>query len=475
MGLWGYLLICLISGLICGFIAESIAANRGMNGGFWWGFWLTVIGIIVVAVRPNDSRPMYTPSSSSSNSSNTSARSTNNTSASVSAPSTLVLTEKQKSFKRVYTAPENLYTPGSPIIIVEGALLKDEQTKRISALLKMKNISAKTIKAVKVKIWPQDTVNMPLGDPITHEYLDMEIPRDVEFGQEEELPLPDDTTRAFRIEVLRVAFTDNSFWSASEQELKSIPKCRPLQDVLKDYQLINQYKLEYGQTAAFLPQKAEDLWFCTCGAVNKNEETVCHKCGNHLDSLHEINVEELEAAKEKRLEEERKEQLRIETEKRIAQEIAQKKKEEEERLAQERRDEEEKLALVAAKKAKAAKKIKRFNWLAAIPVILIVIAMILINLKEEMQIPLYILGLLFVALPFFLLLHIFLAARIISFRNHNRDIIILSKTSFGLGCIFIIIEVLILWVILRGENTSILESYLSLVRACMNMLKALGK
>ena len=45
----------LFTGLICGFISMAIASSRNMKGGFWWGALLGIIGIIVVAVRPNDS------------------------------------------------------------------------------------------------------------------------------------------------------------------------------------------------------------------------------------------------------------------------------------------------------------------------------------------------------------------------------------------------------------------------------------
>ena len=48
--IFGYL----VSGLIFGFICVGIASSRGMSGGFLWGFFLGVIGVIIVAVRPNE-------------------------------------------------------------------------------------------------------------------------------------------------------------------------------------------------------------------------------------------------------------------------------------------------------------------------------------------------------------------------------------------------------------------------------------
>lgn len=43
-----YIIFC----LVCGLITYSMNKNKGYDGGFWWGFFLTIIGIIVVALRP---------------------------------------------------------------------------------------------------------------------------------------------------------------------------------------------------------------------------------------------------------------------------------------------------------------------------------------------------------------------------------------------------------------------------------------
>ena len=44
----------LIVGVICGFVCIYIASSRGMEGGFLWGFFLGIIGIAIVALKPND-------------------------------------------------------------------------------------------------------------------------------------------------------------------------------------------------------------------------------------------------------------------------------------------------------------------------------------------------------------------------------------------------------------------------------------
>lgn len=45
-------IIAIIAGIICGSITKSMNEAKGYEGGFAWGFWLSIIGIIVVAVRP---------------------------------------------------------------------------------------------------------------------------------------------------------------------------------------------------------------------------------------------------------------------------------------------------------------------------------------------------------------------------------------------------------------------------------------
>ena len=57
-------------------------------------------------------------------------------------------------FEKLYSLPCSLYAPNSPVIIVAGVLLKDTQTGRVLAQLKLKNISPKTIKAVTISVVP---------------------------------------------------------------------------------------------------------------------------------------------------------------------------------------------------------------------------------------------------------------------------------------------------------------------------------
>ena len=54
----------LVGAVIWGVVTKKINESKGYYGGFWWGFFLGVIGVIVVAVKP-DNRS-YTSQSDSS-------------------------------------------------------------------------------------------------------------------------------------------------------------------------------------------------------------------------------------------------------------------------------------------------------------------------------------------------------------------------------------------------------------------------
>ena len=109
-------------------------------------------------------------------------------------------------YSKLSALPENLYSTGAPVIIAAGALLKDNQTGKVLAQLKIRNIQDKAIKAATVTLTPLDTVNQPLGGTVDHQYLDLSAARDTDFGQKVPVFLPDQATRAFSISVAQVIF-----------------------------------------------------------------------------------------------------------------------------------------------------------------------------------------------------------------------------------------------------------------------------
>ena len=60
-------------------------------------------------------------------------------------------------YTRLFSLPGSLYTPKAPLLIMAGALLKDNVTGQVLAQVKYKNLGAKPIKALTVSLQALDT------------------------------------------------------------------------------------------------------------------------------------------------------------------------------------------------------------------------------------------------------------------------------------------------------------------------------
>ena len=110
--------------------------------------------------------------------------------------------------------------------IAAGVLQKDNQSGRVFVQLKLYNLQAKQIKAASVKIYPQDTIGQPLGEPLEYQYLDLSVQRDDNFGSQTPVMMPEAKTRAFAVSVQEVIFADNSVWQAAPEAAKVCQKTK---------------------------------------------------------------------------------------------------------------------------------------------------------------------------------------------------------------------------------------------------------
>ena len=204
-------------------------------------------------------------------------------------------------YSRLFTLPENLYTVGSPVIIAAGTLLKDTQTGNIVAQLKLQSISNKAIKAVKVKLDLFDTAEKPLGESVVHDYLDLNVARDVEFGQKNPVMVPNVKARSYKASVAEVVFVDRSVWTEADGNWE--PLSKPSRLAFADYELQKQFEIKFGGGSMYEAKAEKDLWHCTCGALNRDGE-MCHICHNTLLALQTLDISALEKEKDARLAEE---------------------------------------------------------------------------------------------------------------------------------------------------------------------------
>ncbi|MBR6353877.1 MAG: hypothetical protein IKS25_07090 [Oscillospiraceae bacterium] len=203
-------------------------------------------------------------------------------------------------YTRLFTLPSDLYTAGSPLVIAAGALLKDTQTGRVLAQLKLRSISDQRIRAVKLRVIGYDVSQAVLCEE-EHQYLDLDVKRDTLFGAKEAILLPSSAVRSFTAELLAVYFTDGTSYLYEDSRWESLPAQEDLTVRLFDAELIRQYRLETSEKSRYVPLETRDLWLCSCGEINHPFEC-CHRCGVDLDSLNRLlDVDVLRESKNQRL------------------------------------------------------------------------------------------------------------------------------------------------------------------------------
>ena len=206
-------------------------------------------------------------------------------------------------YSRLFTLPENLYAIGSPVVIAAGTLLKDNQTGKIVAQIKLRSISDKSIRAVKVRLDLFDTAGNPIGNRVEYEYLDLNAARDLEFGQKNPVFIAESKARSYEAAVVSIVFTDRTTWTASDAKWEPLPKQKTLDKVLINAELIKQYKITVCGDVSYYPMEEKNLWYCTCGALNHKDEH-CHVCGRTLFELQIIDLARLKRDRDARLAEE---------------------------------------------------------------------------------------------------------------------------------------------------------------------------
>ena len=120
-------------------------------------------------------------------------------------------------YYRLFSLAENLHTEGSPVVISAGALLRDSVTGKVLAQLKFRNISRKTIIAVKVRILALDSAKSLLKGVDSFSYLDLSVCPGGEFGQNVPVVLPDTATRSFAVEILSAVAGDGTVFEITGQ------------------------------------------------------------------------------------------------------------------------------------------------------------------------------------------------------------------------------------------------------------------
>lgn len=192
-------------------------------------------------------------------------------------------------YEKVFTLTPMLYTENSPVIIEAGALQKDNVNGNVIAQLKFKSISAKVIKALTVKIVLLDVSGNPIGEEIEHQYLDLSVQRNENFGSKEAVLLSDNTTRAFSVFVTKIVFDDNTSIVLENSEWSELPQQNSID---LDTTEIDYFYKKFSVKNPKQTFRYKDLWLCSCGTINHDSEEKCCCCNNACDEMLNIDYEE---------------------------------------------------------------------------------------------------------------------------------------------------------------------------------------
>lgn len=197
-------------------------------------------------------------------------------------------------YKIIYSAPKDLYTEGSPVIIKEGGLVRDIKNGNMLCQFKFINISEKTVKRINC-FAVTDTDS-------TEGYEDgLFCARDMEFSVS--IPLGGFDYQRVSVDIKEIVFTDGSIWSPpANSRWAEISGPETLEDYLCDEDLVREFRAHF-EEGVYYPLEEGDVWYCTCGALNHAGEGACHSCNRTLASLKRYGVVELKniVAKQKRL------------------------------------------------------------------------------------------------------------------------------------------------------------------------------
>lgn len=219
-------------------------------------------------------------------------------------------------YERLYLNEQKLYFHDSGIIISAQSILKDNKTSGVIAQIKYQNIFTKVVSAVFVDVIAYDIAGNKLERIQNYQYLDLKVKRDEYFGSQVPIKLANSNARKIDILVKQVIYEDGTIWSCTGNDVIIIPN---YEKISEDKGICEQAKITLGDKAEYKHQEIDNLWVCTCGSINLENEERCHRC-NVLKSVlvHNTPVVLMEKLK-KRLDEEY-EAEQVAKEKRLAEE-----------------------------------------------------------------------------------------------------------------------------------------------------------
>lgn len=146
-------------------------------------------------------------------------------------------------YSRIYTLPGNLYSDNAPVIIAAGALLKDNQTGKLLAQLKIQNLDAHIVTGISLSFVLFNADGEPIGNPFVYHYNDISVEENCFFGQKEPVVLPMCDANSYQVNIQSVILSGNKVWE-QEREWKQLPEDANIADIKQTLNAANQREEE---------------------------------------------------------------------------------------------------------------------------------------------------------------------------------------------------------------------------------------
>ena len=200
----------------------------------------------------------------------------------------------ESKYKILHKDDSVRYQAQSPVLIEVNALVLNEETGKKHGQIKFKSLTRKKIIQLKAKIKLLDVAGRELGE-IEKYYLDLSVGFNAEFGGNNAFAIKEKNVREFVPIVTEVCFEDGSVWTSSSAEWSRIKPQEKLDEKFST-ESIEQFKKEKCKKALYVYSEHEDLWRCSCGAINKDSEEKCTNCEANRNDVKTYDEESLRNA-----------------------------------------------------------------------------------------------------------------------------------------------------------------------------------
>lgn len=187
-------------------------------------------------------------------------------------------------FNIVFDMGKPLYAMETKIIIEKAVLTKDNETGKVFAQIKMKNVLAQTLIAVKITLTGYDVSGEKIEEK-EFTYLDLAVNQGREFGQKTPVDFQNSTVRSFNVKITETVYSDGSKLTGTESEYYPVPEPELLSSKLSKAEIEQYKKSNEISSADYIVTEFSELWICTCGAINTIDSDSCYFCGASRENL----------------------------------------------------------------------------------------------------------------------------------------------------------------------------------------------